>query len=87
MTFIDLCRLEEHIVSFYKNLFTSKHVNVNYDAMFDDISIPLLDSSNKDLLAREFTREEILNALKNMYPIKSPSPNGFHALFYQNIGI
>lgn len=34
-------------------------------------------------LGNLFTSEEVLSALKNIFPTKSPSPDGFRAIFYQ----
>lgn len=34
-------------------------------------------------LNKPFTRDKIVKSLKDMYPTKSPVPDGFHALFYQ----
>lgn len=35
-------------------------------------------------LTQEFTKDEIEAALKQMAPLKSPSPNGFGACFFQS---
>jgi hypothetical protein len=40
-------------------------------------------SSMNDELLQEFTMEDIDAALSQMHPLKSPSPDGFSACFYQ----
>ena len=36
------------------------------------------------LLVKEFTAAEVENAIKKMYPLKSPGPGGMPPLFYQH---
>ena len=38
---------------------------------------------NQDLI-KQFTKEEVEVALKQMHPTEAPSPNGMSAVFYQN---
>ena len=36
------------------------------------------------LLTKEFQAEEVRKALKQMHPLKAPSPDGKNPLFYQH---
>lgn len=35
------------------------------------------------LLSRDFTKEEVMKALKDICPLKAPGPDGFQAIFFQ----
>ena len=40
----------------------------------------------EDGLGKLFMEENVYRALKDIGPTKAPSPNGFHAIFYQKNG-
>ena len=50
--------------------------------MTDLIPVKVIDEMNMEL-TRGFTKEEVVVALKQMHPTKSPGPDGMSALFFQ----
>lgn len=44
---------------------------------------PRLMEGSVRLLCRDFTKEVVMNALKDICPLKAPGPNGFPVIFYK----
>ena len=71
---------------FFQNLY-KKDEHVTPDHMVNLFSEKVTAEMN-DLLRRDFTDEEISNALFQIGPLKAPGPDGFPARFFQrNWGI
>ena len=67
------------MIKFYQKLFTSSEP-VNLDEILEKIPTMVTEEMNSELL-KEFTVEEVENALKQMAPLKSPGPDGMPPLF------
>ena len=68
--------------SFFQNLFTTMDV-VGVDMCLAGLETRVTGQMN-DTLMRTFTMDKVETALNQMHPLKSPSPDGFAACFYQN---
>ena len=55
---------------------------MDFKEILEQIPIKVTEDMNVELL-KEFTADEVENALKQMPPLKSPSPDGMPPLFYQ----
>jgi hypothetical protein len=67
--------------SYFKELFTRDH-SLNADALVDLIQEKVTLEMNTDL-CKDFTDEEIGDALFQIGPLKAPGVDGFPARFYQ----
>jgi len=67
--------------SFYRELYTSEGTS-NMDAMLNTIPTKVTAAMNSSLLAA-FSEKEVKEALFQMFPTKSPGPDGFPAHFFQ----
>ena len=67
------------MIKLYQKLFTSSEP-VNLDEILEQIPTMVTEEMNSELL-KEFTVEEVENALKQMAPLKSPGPDGMPPLF------
>ena len=70
------------LIEFYQGLFSSTNLQQN-DAIANSINIIISDEMNAQL-SFEFKAWEIHQAIKQMAPLKAPSPNGMPPLFYQH---
>ena len=70
------------VVQFYQKLFTSCDP-VDFEEILEQIPTKVTQDMNMELL-KEFTANEVENALKQMAPLKSPGPDGMPPLFYQS---
>ena len=71
----------EVVVSYFEKLYTTSHpsrIQEVIDTMEPKVSVEM----NQNLI-RQFTKEEVEAALKQMHPTKSPGPNSMSAVFYQ----
>ena len=67
---------------YYTGLFSSSQ-SVEFEELIHAIQPKVLREMNADL-AHEFHEGEVRKALKQMYPLKTPSPDGMPPLFYQH---
>lgn len=73
----------EHLVnSFYQNLYTSKGVQ-DMDRVIGTVQRKVTNGMNAQL-NMPYTQEEVKDALYQMFPVKSPGPDGFTAHFFQH---
>ena len=56
---------------------------LDFEEILEQIPTKVTTDMNMELL-KEFTANEVENALKQMAPLKSPGPDGMPPLFYQN---
>ena len=73
-------KIEEVVVEYYNNLFTSSSP-LDFSELLQAIQSKLTPSMNQMLL-KPFTGEEVRLALKQMHPLKAPGPNGMPPLFF-----
>ena len=77
--------MAEVAVSYFEKLYTTSHpyrIQEVTDAMESKVSVKM----NQDLI-KQFTKEEVEVALKQMHPAKALGPDGMSAVFYQISGI
>ena len=68
-------------ISYFEDIFSTSHLSQLENVI---APIPTLVTSKMNLeLSRAFTREEVVCALKQLHPSKSPIPDGMSALFFQ----
>lgn len=78
----DTVQMEAMVVQFYKTIFRSEGVS-RMQQVFDTVPVKVTDTMNVVLTA-SYTREEVTVALFQMFPLKSPCPDGFPAQFFQH---
>ena len=75
-------KIEEVVVGYYINLFTSSNP-MDFSELFQVIQ-PKVTPSMNQMLIKPFTKDEVKLALKQMYPLKAPSPDGMPPIFFQH---
>jgi hypothetical protein len=81
MVLTDIKEISMAFVGFYQELFTAGPTQ-GVDTCLADMEPCVTDAMNVDLL-KPFVAEEVVMALGQMHPLKSPGPDGFSACFYQ----
>lgn len=71
--------LASEAVSYFQNLLGQSSLVHQFP---DDLQLPILASSEVDLLEKPFNSEDIFNALKSLAKNRSPGPDGFTADFF-----
>ena len=80
----DGVELEKLIVGHYTSLFThDPQVRGKFAANYSGVIRRRLSVSMQQELAKPFTADEVLSALKLMHPTKAPGPDGYQAIFFQ----
>ncbi|XP_062010699.1 uncharacterized protein LOC133727086 [Rosa rugosa] len=76
--------MERIVSSYFTKMFTASELD--FEAMDTTISAiqPCVSHEMNEELCRQYTREEIKCALFQMYPTKSPGPDGMPPLFFQH---
>ena len=74
--------VEELMLQYYERLFTSSDPT-DFEEILDVVQHKVTPRMNQ-VLVREFTEVEVKNAIKQMYSLKSPGPDGMLTLFYQH---
>ena len=67
--------------SFYETLYSEEPVDTSLNSLFLD-DLPNIDHSDNLFLERKLEKDEILQALKDMKPNKSPGSDGLTSAFY-----
>ena len=70
------------VLDYYTDLLTSSNLIV-FDEILEAVQ-PRVTSSMNQKLTMEFTADEVNVALKQMYPLKAPRPDGMPHLFFQH---
>ena len=79
---VDDGKVEEVLVDYYKELFTTSQPT-EFSEMLQTAQ-PKVTNSMNQLLTRDFSAAEFRVALKQMYPLKAPGPDGMPPLFFQH---
>ena len=74
--------MADSLIAFYQDLFTSSNP-VSNGAALSPVEKIVTDEMNIQL-SHEFTTLEVQIALKQMTPLKAPSPDSMPPIFYQN---
>ena len=74
--------IAEVAVSYFEKLYRTS--NPDKIAEVVEAIDPKVSAEMNQSLIKQFTREEVEAALKQLHPSKSPGPDGMPALFYQN---
>ena len=74
--------IEEIVVNYYKDLFTTSNPT-NFNELLEAVETKVSPSMNQ-MLTRDFTTREVEQALKQMHPQKAPGPDGMPPLFFQH---
>lgn len=75
-------RIEEVVVEYYKNLFTSSNPT-DFSQLLQAIQ-PKVTPAMNQVLVRDFTANKCRMTLKKMYPLKASGPNDMPHLFFQH---
>lgn len=76
--------MEAIVHDYFKGLFTSKAPNKSeIDEVLQSLA-PRMTEEASHRLSQPFTAKEVTDAISSMSPLKSPGPNGFPAVLYQN---
>ena len=78
----DDCQVKTIMVDYFSNIFKSNGIT-DASAVVGVVRPMVIESMNRGLV-QEFQVAEVVKALKQMHPKKSPSPNGMLPLFYQH---
>ena len=73
--------------TFYKNLYTerSDNTNFNIDCYMQNIQGPKIDNETKAMCEKDITEEECENAIKDLPSNKTPGPDGIPIDLYKKI--
>ena len=71
------------VVDYFSNIFKSNYGITDASTVVGAVLPMVTESMNRGLI-QEFQATEVVKALKQMHPKKSPSPNGMSHLFYQH---
>jgi hypothetical protein len=69
------------LVNFYKGLFSDDEVR---RPLLDGVVFSTIDESDRDMLDRAFTEDEVWGVVRNMGGDKAPGPDGFSLAFFQS---
>ena len=72
-------------IEYYSDLFTSSAPSEFTEIM--EAVQPRVTQSMNSMLVKEFQAGEVHKALKQMYPLKAPGPDGMPPLFSKNFGL
>ena len=72
--------VRDQVVDFYKRLYQEPEA---WRPTIDGLEFTCLDETERSMLEREFEKEEIIEALKEVEGDKALGPDGFTMTFYQ----
>ncbi|XP_026416328.1 uncharacterized protein LOC113311744 [Papaver somniferum] len=75
----DRQKLQEHIVSFYENLFREEEI---IKPVLEGINFDNINSIESGILDADFSEAEILQAIQDLDHDKAPGPGGFPIMFF-----
>lgn len=75
--------LQREAIRFFKDLFCSTEAVTQLDT--SPFMCPKLGQVHAARLVAEVTKEEVWEAVSTMGPYKAPGPDGFQAVFFQNL--
>uniref|UniRef100_A0A803P9M1 CCHC-type domain-containing protein n=1 Tax=Cannabis sativa TaxID=3483 RepID=A0A803P9M1_CANSA len=79
----DTTMIKKLIEDYFGNLFSTSNLNMDQvDEMLRRVR-PKVTNIMNEVLMHPFAAEEVINAVKNMNPVKAPGVDGLPALFYQ----
>nr|XP_023927486.1 uncharacterized protein LOC112038880 [Quercus suber] len=78
----DSAQVADIIVGFYTKLFTSERSSIDLGIL--EVVQPVVTEEMNTNLTRDFTKQEVDLALKEMAPLKAPGPDGMPPLFFQS---
>lgn len=70
------------LINFYQDLFTTSNPSLHQEVL-GQISQLISDDMNQELMCK-FEEWEVVQALKQMAPMKAPGPDGMPLLFFQH---
>lgn len=76
----DEARIEDIVVDYYNNLFTSNNPT-DFTEILEAVTLKVTLVMNQSL-TRDFSAAKVKLALKQMYPLKVPGPDGMPPLFF-----
>lgn len=78
----DIEEVENIFIDYFQNMFSTSSPPLWTSRQLQTLFLILPPEVNARILAH-FGKEEVEVAVKQMFPTKSPGPNGFPPLFYQ----
>ena len=75
-------QVADNIVGFYTRLFTSERPTTDHGIL--EVIQPIVTKEMNSNLTRDFTKQEVDLALKEMAPLKASGPDGMPPLFFQS---
>jgi hypothetical protein len=72
--------IQDHIVEFYKKLYSEQY---QWRPRVDDLSFLSIDEEDRIWMEREFEEDEIWAVIQNFKGDKAPGPDGFTMAFFQ----
>ena len=78
----DEAKVGDIAIDYFEKLFTSSSPE-DFSDILSAIQPKVTTTMNEEL-TRTFTAQEIKVALKQMYPLKAPGPNGMPPIFFQH---
>ena len=75
-------KVEEIVVGYYRTLFWTNNPT-DFTELFAAIQRKVTPVMNQQL-TREYSEQKVKVALKQMYPLKAPGPDGMRPLFFQH---
>uniref|UniRef100_A0A2N9IB59 Uncharacterized protein n=1 Tax=Fagus sylvatica TaxID=28930 RepID=A0A2N9IB59_FAGSY len=77
----DQSEIGKGLVNFYQGLFSDDAVR---RPLLDGVAFSVIDESDRDMLDRSFTEDEVWGVVRNMAGDKAPGPDGFSLAFFQS---